>query len=473
MRKTAVIVGSGPNGLAAAITLARAGLDVEVREAADLPGGGARSGALTLPGFIHDLCSAVHALAVSSPFFKEISLEKYGIKWIFPDAEWAHPLDDGTAVMVHRDIHATAAELGEDGAAYRRMFRPLVEHWDTLMEECLKPIRIPRHPFVLARFGARAFLPATVLAAGSFRNPRARALFAGAAAHSILKLQAPMSSAFALMMGGAAHAVGWPIPRGGAQQVTNALLRVLEGLGGRVITGSPVKALAELRGRDLILCDVTPRQFLRMADLSKHKAFAQLLEQYRYGPGVFKMDWALREPIPWKAKECLKTATVHVAGSLEEIAVSERAAWTGRAPERPFIILTQPTLFDPTRAPSGQHTAWAYCHVPHGWRGSAIEQIENQIERFAPGFRECALARSAWGTHEMEQRNENLVGGDINGGAATMKQFFMRPTWRAYGTPLRGVYLCSSSTPPTGGVHGMCGYNAARVALRGLKAESQ
>lgn len=469
---TAAVIGSGPNGLAAAIVLARAGLDVEVREAADEPGGAARSGELTLPGFTHDLGSGVHPMAISSPFFKELALQDHGLQWIWSEAEWAHPLDDGTAVMVHRDVCQTAAQFGEDAGAYRGMFQPLVEHWDTYMEELLRPIRIPRRPFLMAGFGVKAFLPSTVLAAASFHNPRTRALFAGAAAHSFLKLEAPLSSAFGLMMGGAAHAVGWPIPRRGAQQITNALLRVLASYGGRVTTASRVDSLAELRGHDLILCDVTPRQFLKLADLSEHKPYRRLLEEFRYGPGVFKMDWALREPIPWKAKECLSTATVHVGGSLEDIAASERAAWRGRAPERPFMILAQPSLFDPTRAPAGQHTAWAYCHVPNGWPGSAQEQIEAQIERFAPGFRECVLARAVHGTADMERWNANLVGGDINGGAANLKQFLMRPTWRAYGTPLRGVYLCSSSTPPSGGVHGMCGYNAAQWALKALKHPS-
>ncbi len=468
MRPRATVVGSGPNGLAAAVVLARAGLDVEVREASLLPGGGARSGELTLPGFIHDLCSAIHPMTVCSPFFSKLPLHSHGLNWVFPPAEIAHPLDDGTAITIERDVAATAAQFGADAAAYRELFRPIVDNWETLLPELLRPLRFPRHPFKLARFGLRAIQPASVLARNTFRGVRAQALFAGLSAHSFLKLEAPISSAFGLMMGGSAHAVGWPMPQGGAQQITNALIGVLNSLGGRVVTGSRVDRLHQLCSPDLTLCDITPRQFLRMADLSDHRPFRQLLEEYRYGPGVFKVDWALREPIPWTAKECLRAGTVHLGGTLEEIAASERAPWEGRPPEKPFVLLAQPTLFDSTRAPSGLQTAWAYCHVPNGWQGSALAQIEAQIERFAPGFRECILARATQGTAAMQASNENLVGGDINGGAADAKQFFMRPTWRTYSTPLKGVYFCSSSTPPGGAVHGMCGYNSAQRALRWL-----
>lgn len=470
MKRSAIVIGSGPNGLAAAIVLAQAGLDVEVREAASLPGGGARSGELTLPGFIHDLCSAVHPLAVCSPFFKKLPLPSHGLHWIFPPTEVAHPLDDGTAVVLERDMAVTAAQFGSDAARYRELFNPIVDHWDTLVPEVLRPLHLPRHPFLLARFGLRAIQPAAVLARNSFQNLRAQALFAGNGAHSILKLEAPLSGAFGLIMGGAGHAVGWPLPRAGAQQITNALLSVLSSLRGRIVTGCRVESLRELGSPDLTLCDVTPRQFLRLADLSRHRPFRQLLERYRYGPGVFKVDWALREPIPWTAKDCLRAGTVHLGGTLEEIAASERAAWEGRPPENPFVILAQPSLFDATRAPAGRHTAWAYCHVPNGWEGSALSQIEAQVERFAPGFRECILARTVHTPRDLEERNANLVGGDINGGAADAKQFAMRPTWRAYSTPLKGVYLCSASTPPCGGVHGMCGYNAAQRALGWLRS---
>lgn len=471
MHGRSIVIGSGPNGLAAAIVLAQAGLDVEVRETASTPGGGARSGELTLPGFIHDLGSAVHPMALSSPFFSTLPLRQHGLEWIWPEASLAHPLDDGTAVMLDRDVARTAAQFdSSDAAAYRKLFQPLVARWDKLMRQLLKPVvRVPRHPFLLGRFGLKAIQPATLLARSSFANARARALFAGSAAHSFLPLESPLSSAFGLMLGAAGHAVGWPVPKGGAQQITNALAGVLRSFGGRIITGARVDTLHELGSPDLTLCDVTPRQFLRLADRElQGRSFRQLLERYRYGPGIFKVDWALREPIPWKAKECLRAGTVHLGGTLEEVAASEHAVWHGTAVDKPFVLLSQPSVFDSTRAPAGQHTAWAYCHVPNGWQGSMLPQIEAQIERFAPGFRDCILARSAFSPCDMERWNENLIGGDINGGAVNVGQFFLRPTWRLYGTPLHGVYLCSSSTPPGGAVHGMCGYNSARRALRWL-----
>jgi phytoene dehydrogenase-like protein len=473
MHGRAVVIGSGPNGLSAAILLAQSGLDVEVREAAATPGGGVRSGEVTLPGFVHDLGSAVHPMALSSPFLSTLPLREHGLEWIWPDAQLAHPLDDGTAVLLERDVQRTAAQFDSaDAAAYRKLFQPLVKHWGTLTRELLRPVvRIPRHPFLLARFGLKGMQPATLLARSSFGNSPARALFAGSAAHSFLKLEAPISSAFGLMLSTAGHAVGWPIPKGGSQQITNALAGVLRSYGGRILTDAPVEALDELGSPDLTLCDVTPRQFIRLADRQlRGRPFLQLLERYRYGPGVFKVDWALREPIPWTAKECLRAATVHLGGTLEEIAASERGPWQGKPSDRPFVLLVQPSLFDSTRAPAGQHTAWAYCHVPNGWTGSMLPQIEGQIERFAPGFRDCVLARAVWSPADLERSNQNLIGGDINGGAVNLGQFFIRPTWRLYGTPLHGVYLCSSSTPPGGAVHGMCGYNAARRALKWLKA---
>jgi phytoene dehydrogenase-like protein len=350
------------------------------------------------------------------------------------------------------------------------LFSSLVKNWRELMDEILAPQpRLPKHPFLLAHFGLEAIQPATLLAGSSFRNFRARALWAGVAAHSILKLEAPLSSAFGLIMGGSGHAVGWPIPSGGAQHISDALGTLLRSLGGRMATGCRVDTLDELQGRDAILCDVTPRQFLALARGRLPAGFRRSLERYQYGPGVFKMDWALREPIPWTAPDCRLAATVHLGGSLEEIAASERDAWDGRAPDKPFVLLSQPSLFDPDRAPPGQHTAWAYCHVPNGWPGSALSQIEAQIERFAPGFRDCVIARATHNPKQMQLWNENLVGGDIVGGAPNLKQFVTRPTWRQYRTPLRGVYICSSSTPPGGSVHGMCGYWAAQAALADLR----
>lgn len=472
MHGRAVVIGSGPNGLSAAIVLALAGLEVEVREAEEQPGGAASTDELTLPGFRHDRGSAVHPLAISSPFFATLPLRQHGLEWLFPPASLAHPLDDGTAVMLERDVSATADQFAPaDAAAYRRLFEPFVARWPALAEELLRPIvHLPRSPFLLGRFGIEAVKPATFLARSSFRNRRAAALFAGSAAHSFLKLESPLSAAFGLMLNTAGHAAGWPIPKGGSQQITQALLGVLRSFGGRLLTNAPVTSLDELGSPDLTLCDVTPRQFVRIAGRRlEGRPFRQLLERYRYGPGVFKMDWALREPIPWTAPSCRRSATVHLGGTLEEIAAGERAVWQGRASERPFVLLAQPSLFDPTRAPAGRHTAWAYCHVPNGWEGTMLGAIEAQIERFAPGFRECILARAAFNPAGMQRWDENLVGGDINGGAMNLGQFFLRPTWRLHGTPLHGVYLCSSSTPPGGAVHGMCGYNAAQRALSWLR----
>lgn len=469
MSPTAAVIGSGPNGLAAAIALADAGLRVEIHEAAEQIGGAARSAELTLPGFVHDLGSAVHPMTVSSPFFAKLPLRDHGLEWIQPPAALAHPLDDGTAIMLERDVDATAAQFGPDAAKYRELFHPLVEDWPILFSEVFRPLRVPHHPVLLARFGIRAVQPATVVARNLLRDARAQALFAGIAAHSALKLQSPLSAAFGLIIGAAGHAVGWPIPKCGAQRISNALAGVFRSLGGQITTGSRVEDLRQVDSYDLALCDITPRQFVAIARDALPVPYRESLEAYRYGPGVFKMDWALSEPIPWRAKECRRSATVHLGGSIREIAESETAAWYGESPRKPFVLLSQPTLFDSSRAPAGRHTVWAYCHVPNGWRGSAIAQIEDQIERFAPGFRECILARSAHGPAQMQRWNENLVGGDLNGGVQDFLQFAFRPNWRRYRTPLRGVYLCSSSTPPGGAVHGMCGYYSARWALSDLK----
>jgi phytoene dehydrogenase-like protein len=462
---TATIVGAGPNGLAAAIVLANAGLAVEVKEAASLAGGAARSAELTLPGFLHDLGSAVHPMAVTSPFFSTLPLAEAGLHWIYPAAELAHPLDDGTAVMLERDLEATATHLGSDASAYRRLYGPLLAGWDSLRHDLLKPVGWPQHPIALARFGLLGLRSARALVDGHFEGVRARALFAGLAAHSFLPLESPISASFGLVLGVTGHAVGWPIPQGGAQSIADALVVCLQKAGGTVITGTPVRSLRGLG--DLVLLDITPSQFLILGGTEIPVSFRRQLQRYRYGPGVFKVDWALSQPIPWRAKECLRAGTVHLGGTFDEIAASERAPTRGAMSDRPFVLLSQPTLFDPSRAPLGKHVAWAYCHVPNGWSGSALQAIEDQVERFAPGFRDCILARAVFNTEAMHAWNENLVGGDINGGSFAGLQFFLRPTWRQYGTPLSGVYLCSSSTPPGGGVHGMCGYWAARKALRG------
>jgi phytoene dehydrogenase-like protein len=470
MPPTAKIVGAGPNGLAAAIVLAKAGFVVEVREAASVPGGAARSAELTLPGFVHDLGSAVHPLALASPFFSTLPLAECGLHWISPSAPLAHPLDDGTAVMLERDVSEMAGQLGKDAAAYRRLFSPLVADWDGLRHDLLKPIGWPGHPIAMARFGLLGLRSARAIADSYFKGARARALFAGLGAHSFLPLESPVSAAFGLVLGVTAHAVGWPIPQGGAQRIADALLTCLEQAGGKVTTSARVVSLSQLGNPDLVLLDVTPKQLLSIGGEEIQPAFRRQLQRYRYGPGVFKVDWALRQPIPWRARDCLRAGTVHLGGTFEEIAASEREPGHGTLSDRPFVLLSQPTLFDPSRAPAGKHVAWAYCHVPNGWSGSALEAIEAQVERFAPGFPECILGRAAFSTEAMQAWNENLVGGDINGGSVSGLQFFLRPTWRQYATPMKGVYLCSSSTPPGGAVHGMCGFWAAQCALKSYKA---
>jgi phytoene dehydrogenase-like protein len=449
-------------------------MKVEVLEAQAVPGGGVRTLELTEPGFHHDFGSAVHPMAASSPFFRTLPLDRYGLQWIEPPAALAHPLDDGTAVLLVRDIEEQARLLGQDGAAWERLFSPFASHWQQLLEDALQPLSLlPRHPLLMARFGVKALLPAATLARAVFGGARARALFAGIAAHSFLSLDQPLSSAFGLMLGASAHAVGWPLPRGGSQSITNALIGHLETLGGTVRTSSAVHAWEQLPPAEVALFDTSPRQLLGIAGdrLSwiYHKRFAE----FRAGPGVYKVDYALSEPIPWRARECAQAGTVHLGGTLEEIAASEFAMAHGHHADRPFVLLVQPTLFDPSRAPQGKHIAWAYCHVPHGSTADMLPRIEAQIERFAPGFRECVLARRVLTPEGLEQRDENLIGGDINGGAADLVQFVFRPTWRYYATSDPGIYLCSASTPPGGGVHGMCGHNAARTALRRLSADQR
>jgi phytoene dehydrogenase-like protein len=464
---TACVVGSGPNGLSAAILLAQAGLRTTVFEAQPTIGGGARSAELTLPGFVHDVCSAVHPLAASSPAFAAFPLAEHGLAWIQPPLPVAHPLDDGSAAVMAMSLDETCARLGADGATYRRAIGPLVRRWRELVPMIQAPLlRIPTHPLLLARFGALAFWPAAPSARLLFRTEAARALFAGIAAHSVMPLEALGSAAFGWLLAAAGHAVGWPIPRGGSQAIANALASYFESLGGRIVTNSRIRSLAELGEASLVLCDVTPRQFVALASHRLPDRFSRKLEAYRYGPGVFKVDWALRAPIPWKAAECSRAGTVHVGGSLDEIAASERAIAGATPSPRPFVLVVQPSLFDSSRAPAGQHTAWAYCHVPHASTADMTERIESQIERFAPGFRARILARHTMTPADLESHNANLIGGDITGGAQDLRQLVLRPTRLFYRTPLDGVYLCSSSTPPGGAVHGMCGYHAAHAALR-------
>jgi len=461
-----IVIGSGPNGLAAAIVLARAGRSVLVLEAEQTVGGGARSAALTLPGFVHDVCSAVHPLAVAAPFFSSLPLAKHGLEWIYPPAALAHPFDGGTAVILERSIEVTGETLGRDAAAYRKLMHPLVAVWPQLANEVLGPFRLPHHPFVLARFGRHALRSACGLATAWFQDTCARGFFAGMAAHSMLPLEQPLSAAFGLILGITGHTVGWPIPRGGAQKITDALVSYFRSLGGEIVTGMRVESLDALPPTRAILCDITPRQLLRIAGSSLPPAYRRKLERYRYGVAAFKIDWALTGPIPWTAAACGQAGTVHVGGTLEEVAAAERIPWHGQVADKPFVLLAQPSLFDPTRAPKGNHTAWAYCHVPNGSTIDMVERIEAQIERFAPGFRTRVLARSVLPPLALERHNANLVGGDINGGVQDLWQLFTRPTRQLYATPVKGLYLCSSATPPGGGVHGMCGYFAAQAALR-------
>ena len=465
MSRKACVIGAGPNGLAAAIVLAQAGLQVDVLEAESMPGGAVRTLELTLPGFRHDFGSAVYPLGAGSPFFSSLPLVNHGLEWIHSPACLAHPLDDGTAVMLERDLDKTRDSLGIDGLAWDKLMRPFAEHWTEFAPEVLRPVPfIPRHPWLMARFGMIAFRSARAVAS-RFRSERTRALFAGLAAHSFLSLDEPLSAAFAILMAAPAHAVGWPIPRGGAQSLTNALCGYLSTLGGKVKTSAPVQSLATLANYDLTLCDLTPRQLIKVGGQRLSYNYKQRLTKYRYGAGVFKLDYALNAPIPWKAPDCLRAATVHLGGSFEDIAASEKAVRRGENADRPFVLLAQPSLFDSTRAPAGQHTAWAYCHVPNGSNVNVLEKLENQIERFAPGFRDCVLARRVFSPADLEHMDANLVGGDIGGGAMDIRQFLFRPTSRHYATSAPDIYICSASTPPGGGVHGMCGYHAAKMAL--------
>jgi phytoene dehydrogenase-like protein len=474
MSRKACVIGAGPNGLAAAITLAQAGLQVDVLEAESTPGGAVRTLELTLPGFRHDFGSAIYPLGAGSPFFSSLPLIDHGLEWIHSPAALAHPLDDGTAVMLERDLDQTRDSLGIDGSAWDKLMRPFVEHWTEFAPEILRPVSfVPRHPWLMARFGMVAIQSAQSVAR-RFRSPRTRALFAGLAAHSFLSLDEPLSGAFGILMAVPAHAVGWPIPRGGAQSLTNALCSYLSTFGSKVNTSSPVQSLAALANvfpnYDLLLCDLTPQQLVKVGGQSLSDSYKRRLGRYRYGAGVFKVDYALNAPIPWRAPDCLRAATVHLGGSFEEIAASEKAVRIGQHADRPFVLLAQPSLFDSSRAPEGKHTAWAYCHVPNGSKENMLERLEDQIERFAPGFRECILARHVFSPIDLESMDANLVGGDIGGGVMDIRQFIFRPTWRHYATSSRKIYLCSASTPPGGGVHGMCGYHAAKMALSRLNS---
>jgi phytoene dehydrogenase-like protein len=466
----AVVVGAGPNGLAAAVELARSGCSVAVLEAEETIGGGTRSAELTLPGFVHDIGSAIHPLGYASPYFKTLPLEEHGLEWVHPPAPLAHPFDDGSAAVLERSVRETGVTLGPDATVYERLMGPIVSDWDRIVGSLLGPPRPPGHPFALARFGLQAIRSARGLAESLFEGERARGIFAGNSAHSFLPLERPPSASFGLVLGALGHAGGWPFPRGGSQRIADALVSYLRSLGGEVHTGFRVRSVDEVPRTRAVLFDVTPRQLLGIAGEHFTRYYRRALTRYRYGPGVFKVDFALDGPIPWRAQECLRAGTVHLGGTLDEISAGEAAVWRGEHPERPFILLAQQSLSDPTRAPEGKHTVWAYCHVPNGSTFDMTERIEAQIERFAPGFKELVLAESAMAPADLERIDANLVGGDINGGVMDFRQLFTRPVLRAnpYATPARGLYICSSSAPPGGGVHGMCGYFAARSALRYL-----
>lgn len=464
----AIVVGAGPNGLSAAITLAEAGRSVLLIEAAQTIGGGARSAALTLPGYMHDICSAIHPLGIVSPRFASLPLEDYGLRWIHSPLAAAHPLPNGGAAVASPDLAASASSLGVDADAYRRLFDRFVAHADAIVGQVMNPWSLPRHPFVMARFGLQAIRSARGLASGWFRGELAPGLFAGMAAHSILPLDRPLTAAVGLMFSVTAHAAGWPFPERGSQAIVDALAAHFQSQGGEIVTGCCVTSLAQLPAARAILFDVTPRQLDRIAGEALPKRYRRRLARFRHGPGVFKLDWALDGPIPWQSEACAQAATVHVGGTFEEVAAAEGAAWSDQPAERPFVLVAQQSRFDSTRAPEGKHTGWAYCHVPHGSPFEMTERIEAQIERFAPGFRDRILARHAMGPAQMEQYNENYIGGDITGGVMDLAQLIARPSLRLvpYATPNPTLFLCSASTPPGPGVHGMCGYHAAQAALR-------
>jgi phytoene dehydrogenase-like protein len=468
----AVIVGSGPNGLSAAITLQQAGLQTLLLEAKPTIGGGMRSAELTLPGFVHDVCSAIHPLALGSPFFSQLPLANFGLEFITPPIAAAHPFDrsvgtDGSAALLTGSVNETARLLGADAQAYHDLLAPLVQDWPVLAPDLLGPLRFPKHPFKLARFGLDALPPITHLAK-RFQTKEGRGLLAGMAAHSIQPLTNLATSAIALVLLTLGHQYGWPIPKGGSQSIANALARYYESLGGQIETNRPVRSLTDLPSARAVLLDVTPRQLLQIAGDKLSSLYRWQLNRYRYGPGVFKIDWALNGPIPFTNPDAQQAGTVHLGNTLEEITAAEQATYTGHHPERPFVLLAQQSRFDASRAPAGKHTAWAYCHVPNGSTIDMTEGIERQVERFAPGFRDLILARHTMNTAQIETYNPNYVGGDINGGIQDIWQLYTRPvvTLSPYQTGAKGVYLCSSATPPGGGVHGMCGYHAACTALR-------
>lgn len=465
-----VVVGSGPNGLSAAIACARAGASVLVIEASPTIGGGMRTAELTLPGFRHDVCSAVHPFGILSPYWRTLPLAEHGLRWVQGAASVAHPLDDGPAVLLRRSVEETSRELGEDAQAWRRFVAPFAKRPHALLADLLGPLRLPRHPFRMLRFGLSAMRSVNGLARARFSGARARALYAGCAAHGILPFDIAFGAGIGILFSSIAHIEQWPVAAGGSQAIADALASYLRELGGRIETGRRVARLADLPPARAYLLDTDPRQLATIAGDALPARYLRRLGRYRYGPGVFKVDWALDGPIPWADPRCLEASTVHLGGTLEEIGAGERAAWDGEHVERPFVLLCQQSQLDPSRAPPGRHTGYAYCHVPAGSPRDVSDLVEAQVERFAPGFRDRILARKTWGPADLERYNANYVGGAITGGAADFGQLFARPVswWSPYRTPHRQIFLCSASTPPGGGVHGMCGYFAAQSALERL-----
>lgn len=463
----AVVVGSGPNGLASAILLQQHGLQVILIEGKDQVGGGLRTKELTLPGYLHDVCSAIHPLAVSSPYLQTLPLSKFGLEYIYPEISAAHPFDDGNAAILTSSLTGTASLLGSDEQPYKRLIKPVVDTWPGIAPDVLGPLHWPKHPLAMARFGLKAFLPATTLAK-QFKSTQARGLWAGMAAHAIQPLTNLTTAAVALVLLSQGHSKGWPMPKGGSQQIANAMAAYFLSLGGKIETNTYITSMNQLPLAKAFLFDVTPRQLLQIAGHRFSSLYQYQLQRYKYGMGVFKVDWALNEPIPFTAAQCRQAGTIHLGGTLEEIAVGEQAMANGKHAEKPFVLLAQQSIFDSTRAPQGKHTAWAYCHVPHGSTTDMTTVIENQVERFAPGFKDLILARSTMNTRQMEDYNPNYIGGDINGGMLNLSQLFTRPAlrWSPYRTSAKGLYICSSSTPPGGGVHGMCGYYAAKRVLK-------
>jgi len=470
-RYDAIIIGAGPNGLSSGIFLARKGLNVLIVEAAKTAGGGTRTAELTLPDFHHDICSAVHPMGILSPYFKQLNLEQYGLEWVHPTASIAHPLDDQEAVMLSKSVTQTAENLGLDAKRYLHLMKPLAQHIDWLLEDSLKPLQLPKHPLFFTKFGVKAALPSTIFSKLYFKERRTRALFAGCAGHSVLPLNYWFTAALGLIFLACGHASDWPIAKGGSQSIANSLVRCFEDAGGEIIYSQKINSLDELPSAKAYLFDTDPLQVAAIAKNELPNSYVRRLEKYNYGMGTFKIDYALAEPIPWKDPRCLEASTVHLGGTMNEIVISEKAAWNGKHSETPFVILAQQSQFDETRSPKGRHTCWAYCHVPNGSLKDMSLEIENQIERFAPGFKEVILAKHSMNTKAFHRYNPNYVGGAVTGGASDITQLFTRPVarWNPYSTPNPKIYICSASTPPGGGVHGMCGYWAARSVYRKLE----